>query len=85
MICRGPIVNFFMIMHVTCAYVVRARINMHIAPFHLHPSSRRYIRGSARRAPDLRRAGLGGASCAIVLNYRSDKDAAAADTEVRMR
>ena len=40
-----------------------------------------YIRGSARRAADLRRAGLARAKCVIVLNYRSDKDAAAADTE----
>ena len=35
-----------------------------------HSGMLRYIRGSARRAPDLRRAGLSGACTAIVLNYR---------------
>lgn len=42
----------------------------------------RYIRGSARRAADLRRVDIGKAKGCIVLNYRSDKEANAADTEV---
>jgi hypothetical protein len=42
----------------------------------------RYIRGSARRAADLKRAGILRAKACIVLSYRSDKDAAASDTEV---
>jgi len=42
----------------------------------------RYIRGSARRAADLRRVDLSHAKSCIVLNYRSDKEAAAADSEV---
>jgi len=43
----------------------------------------RYIRGSPRRTADLRRADIAHAQACIVLNYRSDKDASAADTEVR--
>ena len=49
-----------------------------------HSGLVRYIRGSGRRAPDLRRAGVTGASAVLVLNYRADKDAAFADTEVRV-
>ena len=47
-----------------------------------HSGLVRYIRGSARRAPDLRRAGVHGAASVVVLNYRADRDAGAADTEV---
>jgi len=49
---------------------------------HKHSGNVRYIRGSGRRTADLRRAAAHMASTCIVLNYRSDKDAAAADTEV---
>lgn len=47
-----------------------------------HSGIVKYVRGSARRAADLRRAAVNDAKSVIVLNYRSDKDAAAADTEV---
>jgi hypothetical protein len=49
---------------------------------HKHSGNVRYIRGSGRRTADLRRAGATLASSCIVLNYRSDKDATTADTEV---
>lgn len=49
---------------------------------HKHSGNVRYIRGSGRRTADLRRAAAHLASTCIVLNYRSDKDASAADTEV---
>lgn len=42
----------------------------------------RYIRGSARRTADLRRADINRAKSVIVLNYRADKAADAADAEV---
>lgn len=47
-----------------------------------HSGLVRYIRGSARRGPDLKRAGIQGASAVLVLNYRADRDASSADTEV---
>ncbi|RYY36171.1 hypothetical protein EON62_01970, partial [archaeon] len=49
---------------------------------HKHSGNVRYLRGSPRRAADLRRAAIELAKACIVLNYRSDKDATAADTEV---
>ena len=42
----------------------------------------RHVRGAGRRAGDLLRAGAASARAVVVLNYRSDKDATAADTEV---
>jgi hypothetical protein len=47
-----------------------------------HSGQVMYIRGSARRAGDLRRAGIALAKCCVVLNYRPEKEAGAADTEV---
>lgn len=47
-----------------------------------HSGAVQYVRGSGRRAADLRRAAAAHASAAIVLNYRADKDAGTADTEV---
>jgi len=49
---------------------------------HKHSGNVVYVRGSGRRTADLRRAGANLAKTVIVLNYRSDKDAQSADTEV---
>lgn len=49
---------------------------------HKHSGNVRHVRGTGRRPADLRRADAGHAAAVIVLNYRADRDAASADTEV---
>ena len=49
---------------------------------HKHSGNVTHVRGTGKRTADLRRAGAAHAGTVIVLNYRADRDAGSADTEV---
>ena len=49
---------------------------------HKHSGAVTHVRGTGKRTADLKRAGAAHAGTVIVLNYRADRDAGAADTEV---
>jgi hypothetical protein len=49
---------------------------------HKHSGNVTHVRGTGKRTADLKRAGAAHAGTVIVLNYRADRDAASADTEV---